>query len=142
MTTAQDCLDRSWVPLYMYRNDHIGTNGTRSLAEYTDYLNEHLPGVPFPLQSGTYLRRRGQYNNFREVDWQELLGGRSYSDILEQALSIAKSAEAFEQAERRTDPWVRRSYDMDSFIARVTILAVHRQGFRLAYRPPYLKIIT
>ena len=70
------------------------------------------------------------------------MGGRSSDDGLRRALSIAKSAEVFAQAEQRTEPWVRRSYDVDSFFARVTTLAVHWQGFRLAYCPPYLQTIT
>lgn len=36
----------------------------------------------------------------------------------------------------------RRVYDVDSFIARITSLSAHLGGFRLAYRPPFLRRIT
>ncbi len=37
---------------------------------------------------------------------------------------------------------IERTWDVDSFIALATSLAIHRHGFRLAYRPPYLRRIT
>lgn len=37
---------------------------------------------------------------------------------------------------------IQRRWDFDSVIARVTSLAVHRDGFDLAYRPSYLQRVT
>ena len=38
--------------------------------------------------------------------------------------------------------WIQRRWDIDSFIARATLLAVHYGGFSLAYKPPFLYCIT
>ncbi|KAJ9653124.1 hypothetical protein H2201_009176, partial [Coniosporium apollinis] len=74
-------------------------------------------------------------NDFRNVPWRPLLAGGEGDPP---KLGICRSESRFQGTGRDID----RRWDVDSFVARITTLAVHRGGFDLAYRPPYSRRIT
>lgn len=69
------------------------------------------------------------------LPWRRLLAGGT-GDILK--LSFQKSEREFVYANRD----VQRRWDVDSFIARATTLAVHRGGFSLSFKPRFLSTIN
>jgi hypothetical protein len=68
------------------------------------------------------------------LPWRKLLAGGT-GNIPK--LSFCKSERGFSRA----DCTIQRRWDVDSFIARATTLAVHRGGFSLNFKPRFLNII-
>ncbi len=109
----------------------------------TGYLNEHLPPAlrsltrPRPLYQRRVLKRDETANDFEEINWQALLAGGDEPPTLD-----------FEKSDRRfleagyDDFEYRRLWDIDSFFFGISSLGVHRDGFELALRPPFLRRIT
>ena len=122
-------------PLYA-----INENGY-SLAQITQFWQRRvLPFAPrgitnYPLDLPEIASRNKDPNDYRHIPWQSLLAG---GDENPPKLSFLKSENRFKGPEIQ----IRRRWDIDSFIARVTTLAAHRGGFNLAYRPPFLRRIT
>ena len=57
-------------------------------------------------------------------------------------LSFPKTEQAYRTELEANGFQIRRVWDVDSFLSRITTLAVHKGGINLAYRPPYLHRIT
>jgi hypothetical protein len=94
------------------------------------------PGITnFPLDMPNTCSRNDGSNDFRNVPWQSLLAGGEGDPP---KLSIRQSESRFQG----TDRGIERRWDVDSFIARITTLDVHRGGLDLAYRPPFPRRIT
>ena len=113
-----------------------------SLGEAADHWNARLPWEvidgPRPLHQAKILPRDNTSNDYESIPWETLLAGNGDPP----AIDLAKSEAQFLQRASLPDLTVRRSWDVGSFIARVTSLAVHNRGFRLSYRPSFLQRIT
>lgn len=112
-----------------------------SLAGITRFLQDKVSQfaprgvVNYPLDLQTIASRNDDPNDHRHIPWQLLLAGGEESPP---KLSLLKSERRF----KSPDVQICRRWDVDSFIAHAATLAVHRGGFNLAYRPPYLRRIT
>ena len=74
------------------------------------------------------------------MPWKRILGGIEHNSQIR--LDFAGSERSFAPLCRQNGLSIDRTWDVDSFFARVHTLAVHRDGFRFAYRPPFLRRIT
>ncbi|KAJ9649808.1 hypothetical protein H2199_000587 [Coniosporium tulheliwenetii] len=122
---------------YVEEPAHCSDETEYSLAEMTRFWQRQVsppfapPGITnFPLDMPKMCSRNDNSNDFRNVPWRPLLAGER------------RPSEAKQSRFQGTDRDIDRRWDVDSFIARVTTLAVHRGGFDLAYRPPFLRRIT
>lgn len=104
-----------------------------SLAEMTRYWQDLLPeGLKnYPLDNPEVGARE---KDCQRIPWRPLMAG---GDGGPPGLSFAKS-----ELPSTADVEVKRRWDIDSFLAGPTTLAVHRGGFKLSYQPPYLRRIT
>ncbi|KAL2039011.1 hypothetical protein N7G274_008060 [Stereocaulon virgatum] len=117
-----------------------------SLAELTQYWNEQLPStarasaqkLPTPLRCPKILPRDNSYNDYTGISWEPLLAGLEQRPYLD----FAKSESAFRERTSTSTAQIQRYWDVDSFLARITTLAAHKHGFRLAYNAPYHQRIT
>ncbi|KAJ9655921.1 hypothetical protein H2201_008702 [Coniosporium apollinis] len=112
-----------------------------SLAEIARFWRDQIsPFAPsgitnYPLDLPTIASRNEDPNDHRHIPWKPLLAG---GDENPPKLSFQKSESRF----KTPDIQISRRWDIDSFIAGTPTLAVHRGGFNLAFRPPYLQRIT
>ncbi len=83
--------------------------------------------VPDALSSREFLTRTDELET---LPWRELLAGGDHPPTL----SFLKS--------ERPVARIHRTWDVDSFIARVESLAVHQEGFRLSYTPKFSRRLT
>lgn len=109
----------------------------QKLLPYSTPNNE----IPTPLNSSVNIPRDPRHPDGRQIDWQEMLCSET-EDTDPAILNIANSEFDFLDKFKPDPVQVRRQWDVDSFIARVTTLAVHSKSFYLSYRPSFLKRIT
>lgn len=95
--------------------------------------------IPAPLHNSKPLQRDNRHDDFTSVQWKTLL---AEGDDTSPSLSLRSSEERFLASCGPAEPRIMRTWDVDSFLARATTLAVHKGGFHLAYRPPFLRRIT
>ncbi|KAI4154771.1 MAG: hypothetical protein LQ341_000296 [Variospora aurantia] len=98
------------------------------------FLDHFLP----PLHHPKILTRDGPHNDFRNIQWESLLAGKPEPPRLDFAASERNCLERISDLNIQLD----REWDVDSFIAHVTTLAVHKSAFKLTFCPPYLQRIT
>jgi len=87
-----------------------------------------------PLHHADIISREEADLLYPMIPWRDLLAGEA--DNL--SLSLAKSEEEFLATPGARSLHISRSWDVDSFLARITSLAAFKGGFRLQYKPPYL----
>lgn len=124
--------------------DPQDTATDHSMKELVEYWNKLNPlgnhdSLPKPLGMPQRMFRQESRDNYRDVRWQQLMSGDPSSQL---NLSLKQSELDLMNAPNHQDMEILRTWDVDSFLARATNLAVHRGGFNLAYRPPYLCRIT
>src|SRR5271154_5707083 len=98
-------------------------------------INEHRL-ENYPLDQPTLAFRKASPSDFHPIPWRSLLAGGEEEDILKLSLELSESESS------NINFRVQRRWDIDSFIAHAPTLGVHRAGFSLAYRPPYLRRIV
>lgn len=118
-----------------------------SLAQLTEHWNEQLPfpltndGFPFPLARLDTLPRSNEHGDFATQNWKKLFSDEHVSKPMS-ALSFQKSENKFLNDHGRDRFSIERRWDVDSWMARVDSLAVHKGGFSLSFVPPFLRRIT
>ena len=108
-----------------------------------EYWQRHWPdgtdGKPLRVVlSPSLLPRDGHLADYRNIAWKKLLSDQGGSAPI---LDLTRSDLVWEIFVYDPIVEINRSWDIDSVIARVTNLSVHRGGFDLAYCPPYLQRI-
>lgn len=114
----------------------------------THYWQQKLPSqfqhedVPAPLNDPSEkLARDPRHPDHQPVDWRNMLGGKNdYEKSI--PLDLLRSENQFLKSYNPPRVHVRRTWDVDSFIARVTSLAAFRDGFILSFSPSYLRTMT
>ena len=110
-----------------------------------EHWNQHLPAqflphhiTPRSLHYPKILERDEAANDFETINWNALLAGGGNLA----SLDFGKSKDRFLHQTHDPKLSFERSWDIDSIILGISSLAIHRQGFHLALRPPYLRRIT
>ena len=117
----------------------------RAMARYWQNLLRPFHRLPhsrqWPLDSPSMLSRTEDptRNAYTGVPWQLLLAG---ADDYQPVLDFAASEAEFLHAPASQGLTITRSWDVDSFMFRIPTLNTHRHGFRLAYKPPFLRRVT
>lgn len=126
----------------------VSDNSTFSLTAMTNFWQQELPphfrheDVPAPLNNPSEkLARDPRHPDHRPVDWRNMLGGKT-DDEKPTELDFARSEHDFLTTSNPSQLGVRRDWDVDSFIARITSLAAFRDGFYFAFSPSYLHRIS
>ncbi|OJD30059.1 uncharacterized protein BKCO1_670002 [Diplodia corticola] len=119
-------------------------NGSYSLRAFVNFWRNRITsnldtGVTcFPLEFDGMIPAQPSGHPTNEVPWEEILAGGGEGENPLPSLSLLESE--LEEEELRDAP-VGRSWDVDSFIAEINGLSAYREGFKLAYRPPYMRSI-
>jgi hypothetical protein len=87
--------------------------------------------IPKPLDDYEILQPLEEH---AAIPWKELLGGGPDAPNL----SFARTEDEFLESERSTELVIHRTWDVDSYIARVTSFHAYRFGFNLFYIPSFL----
>ncbi|KAI9810551.1 MAG: hypothetical protein M1827_006224 [Pycnora praestabilis] len=141
-------VDLSWQsleyePLYEVENikEAVGQISIDlSITHLTDYWNTRFPpDLTLPLMNSDILPRDGSYSDYQRIRWRDLLAGDPDN---RPGLNLQISEEDSPHLKSLDSIDIDRRWDVDSFLARATSLAVHREGFDLSYQPPYLRRIT
>jgi hypothetical protein len=91
-----------------------------------------------PITSPDILPRDGRYSDYCQLPWEKLLAGDARAPP---SLDL-KASEILQDGTLPDHVTISRRWDVDSFLALATSLGVHRGGFDLAYRPPFLRGMT
>ncbi|KAI4192821.1 MAG: hypothetical protein LQ350_008558 [Teloschistes chrysophthalmus] len=100
--------------------------------------DEEYPCVPPLHGTDKILPREGPHEDFRAIPWENLLAGENHPPRLDYSASEHKCLRRIMDS----DISLRSQWDVDSFIAHVTTLAVHKHAFNFSYCPPFLQRIT
>lgn len=115
-----------------------------SLAKMTAFWHRQLlfffrNSISASLHNSKSLQRDNQHDDFTFIQWKTLL---IENDDFSSSLSFRNSKKRFlafcESAESR----ITWTWDVDSFLAHVITLTVHKDDFQLMYRSFYLRRIT
>ncbi|MCJ1396608.1 hypothetical protein MMC18_009499 [Xylographa bjoerkii] len=127
------------------------TPSNRTLSEMTQYIHSHTnPQSPIPtdLLSGSLfsvdakLGRNDVDECHNTIAWKAILAGAHETQKVPPKLDFARSHNECLADPQLRDLTIRRVWDVDSIICLATTIAVHKGGFNLAYRPPFLRRIT
>ena len=125
----------------------MGPDEGCSLHDLTRYWQRHSPpppdeaggsGRPYPLHHDTMLPRNNDWNDSEAVPWQKLLAEPRGSLVP----NLATSEQRFRSRISPQNLHIQRYWDVDSVIAHVTSLAVHKKGFHLSYQPRFSQRVT
>ena len=91
------------------------------------------------LHNSKLLQRDNQYDDFTFIQWKTLL---IKDDDLSSSFSLWSSKKRFLAFCKSAESWITWTWDVNSFLAHVITLTVHKDDFQLMYWSFYLQCIT